>query len=489
MKKYILLFTAISALAISGCRKIETDGEPFIINQPGGGGGGGGTTPGGQTITLSGRISADTTLRKENTYILKGLVYMVGHKTMTVQAGTVIKGSFTGSDVAALIITRGSKIVAQGSATEPIIFTSASPNPQSGDWGGIIILGKAGINSSFNGTAGLLQVEGGVDNANGDGLAGSGDANTPAPVDNDNSGVLSYVRIEFAGYAFQPDKEINSLTMAGVGSGTTIDHVETYLAKDDAFEWFGGTVNCKFLIASKTQDDDFDTDNGYRGSVQFGIIVRDSVIADISTSEAFESDNNSSGSTAGPKTSAVFSNITAIGPRATLNNAGSSLFRAGAQIRRNSSISIFNSIIIGWPIGVLIDASTGTPTDLNINDSTLRIRFSTLAGNTVNLKYTASGAAPTGATDASILAWFTTPFFGNTIVTNSSDAKLIQPFNYNSFDPTPFAGSGGYAPIVSGANFNDPKLAGGFFQTVTFRGGVAPAGTESTWWKGWTRFN
>src|SRR5689334_16027852 len=184
---------------------------------------------------------------------------MIGNHTMTIEPGTVIKGSFNGADVAALIITRGSKIMAQGTATEPIVFTLASPNPQSGDWGGIVLCGKAGYNLSYNGINGLYQVEGGIDNANGDGLAGSGDAVAPTPVDNDNSGVISYVRIEYAGYAYQPDKEINSLTLAAVGSGTTIDHVQVSYAKDDAFEWFGGSVNCRFLIAFKTQDDDFDT--------------------------------------------------------------------------------------------------------------------------------------------------------------------------------------------------------------------------------------
>jgi len=472
MKKYILLLSAISALAITSCRKIESDGEKEIVylNQ------GGSTT--GSTIVLQGRINEDITLKKVNNYILKGLVYLVGNHTMTIEAGTVIKGSFSGTDVAALTITRGSKIIANGTATEPIVFTSSSPNPQSGDWGGIIICGKAGINTSFTGISGLFQVEGGVDNTFGDGLAGSGDLVAPTAIDTDNSGSLSYVRIEYAGYAFQPDKEINSLTLAAVGSGTNIDHIQTIYAKDDAFEWFGGTVNCKYLVASKTQDDDFDTDNGFRGNVQFGLVFRDSLIADISTSEAFESDNNSGGSTATPKTAAVFSNITAIGPRATLNNIGSSLFRAGAQIRRNSGISIFNSIILGWPQGILIDASTGTPTDLNIADNWLRIK---------NVKYTASGSAPTGATDASIITWFTTGN-ANDILTNVSDAKLIQPFNYTAFDPTPFAGSNGNALINTGASFTDSKLTNPFFTVVTFRGAISPAGVESSWWKGWTKF-
>ena len=484
MKKYILFAVAIAAISITSCRKIETDGEKeiIVIN-----GGGGSTT--GQTITLQGRISADTLLRKENTYILKGLVYMVGNKTMTIQAGTTIKGSFSGTDVAALIITRGSKINAIGTPDAPIVFTSSAPNPQSGDWGGIVICGKAAINTSFNGINGLYQVEGGVDNANGDGLAGSGDATTPTPVNDDNSGTLSYVRIEYAGYAFQPDKEVNSLTMACVGSGTTIDHVQTTYAKDDAFEWFGGTVNARYLIAYKTQDDDFDTDNGFSGKIQFGLIIRDSAIADISTSEAFESDNNSGGTTASPKTSAIFSNITAIGPRQTLNNVGNTFFRAGAQIRRNSSISLYNSIIMGWPQGILIDGTTGTSTALNIEDSSLRLRNVTLAGNTINVKFSGVGGATINS-DATLTTWFTNSFYNNDVLTNTSDAKLIQPFNYNAPDPTPFAGSNGNQKILNGGGFTDVKFTGDTFfdKTVTFRGGIAPAGEKSTWWKGWSKF-
>ena len=485
MKKNVFYLALGAVLLNAGCRKIETDGEKevVIITQPGTGG------TGGQTIILQGRINADTVLRKQNNYILKGLVYMVGNHTMTIEAGTTIKGSYSGSDVAALIITRGSKIMAQGTPTEPIVFTSASLNPQSGDWGGLMVLGKAPINTTFNGTQGLMQIEGGVDNAQGDGLAGSGDAVVPAPVPDDNSGVLSYVRIEYAGYAFQPDKEINSLTLAGVGRGTTIDHIQVSYAKDDAYEFFGGNVNAKYLIAWKTQDDDFDTDNGYSGKVQYGLVIRDSVIADISTSEAFESDNNSSGGTVTPKTSAIFSNITAIGPRATLNNTGNNLFRAGAQIRRNSSISIYNSIFLGWPQGILIDGTTGSSTALNIEDSSLRLRNVTLAGNPVAVKFTGTGGASINS-DASLMAWFTNSFYNNDILVNAADAKLIQPFNYNAPDPTPFAGSSGNQKILSGASFTDSKFSGDTFfdKTVTFRGAVAPAGAESSWWKGWTSF-
>ncbi|MBM3922629.1 MAG: hypothetical protein FJ340_05415 [Sphingomonadales bacterium] len=484
MKYSLILMAGLFLLAVSSCRKIEADGEIQVIVVNGGGG-----STSGQTITLQGRINADTVLRKQNTYILKGLVYMVNNKTMTIEPGTVIKGSFSGSDVAALIITRGSKIVAEGTPTEPIVFTSASPNPQSGDWGGIVICGKAPINTSFNGTNGLYQVEGGIDNGNGDGLAGAGDAVAPTAVPTDNSGSLKYVRIEYAGYAFQPDKEVNSLTLAAVGSGTTIENVQVTYAKDDAFEWFGGTVNCKYLIAYKTQDDDFDTDNGYSGKVQFGIVFRDSLIADISRSEAFESDNNASGTTVSPQTTAIFSNITAIGPRATLTNTGNALYRGAAHIRRNTGISIYNSIIMGWPLGIEIDATVGRSTMLNIEDSTIRLRNITLAGNNVSTLFAGTPGA-TITTSAAFSTWFTQPFYGNDILTNNSDARLIQPFNYLAFDPTPFAGSNGNQRILTGGGFTDAKFAGDTFfdKTVTFRGGVAPAGALSTWWKGWTVF-
>jgi len=476
MKKSLFLFSALATLAWTGCRKIESDGEIQVVVVNGGG------SSQGETITLQGRISKDTLLKKQNTYILKGLVYMVNNATMTIEPGTVIKGSYSGADVASLIITRGAKIQANGTATEPIVFTSASPNPQSGDWGGIVICGKAPVNTSFNGAANTFQVEGGIDNANGDGIAGGTD---PA----DNSGTLKYVRIEYAGYAFQPDKEINSLTMAAVGSGTTIENVQVSYAKDDAFEWFGGTVNCKYLIAYKTLDDDFDTDNGFSGKIQFGLVIRDSLLADISRSEAFESDNNSGGTAATPKTSPIFSNITAIGPRATLTNIGNTLFRGGAHIRRNTAMSLFNSIIMGWPIGLELDGTTGSSVALNVEDSSLRLRNVTLAGNTVATRF-AGTAGATIVNDAAFTAWFTNSFYNNDILTNAGDVKLIQPFNYAAPDPTPFGGSNGNAKVLTGGGFTDPKFNGDTFfdKTVTFRGAIAPAGPNSTWWKGWTKF-
>ena len=512
MKQLFIL--SLAFLAITGCRKIETDGEKeiFVVTKE--------VTPVGvvsNIITLTGNITKDTTLLAKDVNYLSGKVYVTKGVTLTIEAGAKVMGK-TGSNVAALIIARGAKIVAKGTAEKPIVFTSGSANPASGDWGGIVICGTASTNQSlpWKGVtvAGLTQVEGGINDTEvGYGLAGSGDAVYPTKNDADNSGFLQYVRIEYAGYAFLPDNELNSLTMACVGSGTTIDHIQVTYAKDDAYEWFGGTVNCKYLIAYKTQDDDFDTDHGYSGNVQFGIILRDSVIADISQSEAFESDNTGKGDNFLPRTSAVFSNITAIGPRATLANVGNSLYRAGAHIRRNTGISIMNSIITGWPIGLNFDVALGN-VDKNINDSTIRIKNTTLAGNTSNI--TLSGTSTVGTTAATLLTWFSTPAFGNTILTTASAdrLKLIQPFNYTNPDFTPYAnnstpsttpatlstdpitaatwgslGTWDNVNFTKNGSFTDAKLQNAFFdKTATFRGAVAVSGDNQTWWKGWTVF-
>lgn len=209
-----------------------------------------------------------------------------------------------------------------------------------------------------------MQIEGGPRTKHG------GDNNA------DNSGVLSYVRIEFAGYPFEKDKEINGLTFGSVGSGTQVDHVQVSYSNDDSFEWFGGAVNAKYLVAYKGWDDDFDTDNGFSGKVQFGLAVRDSKIADTSQSNGFESDNCADGAAVSPWTTATFSNITFVGPM--LDNAfqnttdyinggsyfpnnGSALgrFQAAMQIRRNSRLNCVNSLAVGYPIGLILDNQKG----------------------------------------------------------------------------------------------------------------------------------
>jgi hypothetical protein len=468
MKKLFYLAVFVGLLS-TGCRKIEVDGNGNS------GGNNGGDSTSVNTI-LEGRISQNLTLKAAYTYKLRGLVYVTNGAILTIEPGTKIVGELNRQG--GLIITRSSKIIADGTPEKPIIFTSEAANPQRGDWSGVILLGNAPTNASFNGVQGIGEIEGGVNNSDGLGLYGTPVTQNQNPAD--NSGILRYVRIEYAGYAFLPDKEINGLTFGGVGSGTVVDYVQVSYANDDSFEWFGGTVNCKHLISFKTLDDDFDTDNGFSGTVQFGICLRDSSVADISKSEAFESDNDANGSQLTPQTKAVFSNMTIIGPRQTLNNIGSNLFLAAAQIRRNSSESIFNSILMGWPTGLLIDASKGYPTDNNIPGS-LFVQNTIIGGCNTPVNYAPSTATPTGATATSIQDWFDLTANANTILSTTDDVKLTAAYNYTNPDFTPAAGS----PALEGAQFSHAALLHGF-TPVAYRGAV---GSGDTWWKGWTKFN
>ncbi|MCW3082054.1 hypothetical protein [Segetibacter sp.] len=471
MKKLFILFIA-AGVAISSCRKIEVDGPTTVITDSNG------SSNTNENVILEGRVTASRTLKAQYTYKLRGLVYVTNGAVLTIEPGTKIVGE-TGKN-GGLIVTRSSKIIADGTADKPIIFTSEAATPQRGDWAGLVILGNAPTNASFNGVQGVGEIEGGINNSDGLGLYGTPTTQQQNPAD--NSGILRYVRIEYAGYAFLPDKEINGLTLGGVGNQTVVDYVQVSYANDDSFEWFGGTVNCKHLISFRTLDDDFDTDNGFAGKVQFGIALRDPAIADISKSEAFESDNDANGSALLPQTAAVFSNMTVLGPRATSTTTGNSLYLAGAQIRRNSSLSIFNSIIAGWPQGIVIDASKGVPTDLNITSATpsLLMQNNIVAGCPQPLVYAASSTAATGATTASVFAWFNTGAYSNTVLTNNEEAGLTAPFNYTSPDFNPTANSVARA----GAVYTSGKLSG--LTEVNYKGACGPG---DSWWKGWTKYS
>jgi hypothetical protein len=482
--KRILFLSVVFAAALFSCRKIEVDGDGTTVVPPPPTGGT------GQTITLKGRIDSNITLSSSNNYILEGVTYIMPNRTLTIQPGVTIKANFTGANVATLVITRGAKINASGTPTQPIVFTSANPNPRSGDWGGIIMLGRARVNTTSTAGAGTFVVEGGINTADNLGVAGGSD-------DDDSSGVLRYARIEYAGYAYQPDQEVNSLTMAAIGRKTVIEYVQVSHAKDDAYEWFGGAVNCRYLIAYKTQDDDFDSDNGFSGSVQFGLIFRDSAIADISRSESFESDNDANGTTNTPKTTAVFSNITSIGPRATLNNVGNSLYLGAIQIRRNSGIAIYNSVFMGWAQGLLIDDSRGLVWD-DVQDSTIRFQGNLIAGTALPFAYTPANPA-TGTTQAQVDAWFRQAHYKNSVLGNNEQVGYTRPYDYNNPDFSPFASANvnipgfpsGPNPVVGANNvtYTDARIAARpFIQAVTFRGAIGPSGEALSWYKGWTRF-
>ena len=417
---------------------------------------------------LNGEITTNTVLKTGKTYTMKNFVYVRQGATLKIEPGVTIRGDK--GTKSTLIITRNGKIDAQGTASQPIVFTSGESTPNRGDWGGIIILGNARNNSSANGTAGLAQIEGGVNNSKGLGLHGGTN-------DADNSGTMKYVRIEYPGIAFQPDNEINGLTMGSVGSGTTIDYVEVYKSGDDAFEWFGGTVNCKHLLAVEATDDDFDTDFGYSGKVQYGISLRDPNQADFATggtSNGFESDNDGNGSSATPRTSAVFSNMTMVGPKAQAGVTPVSQFGRGAHIRRNSAVSIFNSAFIGWNTGLRID---GSATAGNFNSGAAEFKNNYVA-NASKVADTSGSINSSNLIDP--IGFFNTAGAGNTSEASVTAAMLGSMTLGTGFNAQPNGGS----PLLSGASFSSAKLSGGFFETTSYRGAIG----TTNWASGWAKF-
>ncbi len=377
------------------------------------------------TATLIDSIYTNTTLNASTVYKLMGFVYVTQNATLTIPAGTIIRG---GDATASLIVEKGSKIIAQGTATNPIIFTSNNPagSRAGGDWGGVVLCGNA-INNLAGGSGiaegGIRSTYGGNDNA-------------------DSSGVLSYVRIEYAGYALQPNKEINGLTFYSVGNKTKIDHIQVSMANDDSFEWFGGAVNAKYLIAFRGLDDDFDTDNGYSGNVQFGVVLRDPNIADISQSNGFESDNDASGSTNSPKTSATFSNISVFGPLVNGSDLVNTNYRRAMHIRRNSALSIYNTFFAGYPYGLCID---GALTEANAQANELKIEYSIIAGAKSDKFFSIGTTGTTAADSLARLAavhnyFFATSRHNDTLATNSM-LQIEDPFNLTNPNFQPQAGS------------------------------------------------
>jgi PKD repeat protein len=418
-------------------------------------------------------INGKTTWTNNNIYILQGFVRVTANDTLHIQPGTIIKGDFVSKG--SLIVERDGFLIAQGTEMQPIVFTSQKPAGQRsyGDWGGLIICGRGAVNQPANAANGTVQgeamVEGGVGSIYG------GGAN---PDNNDNSGIIEYVRIEFGGIPFQPNSEINGITMCGVGAGTTINHVQVSYCGDDAFEWFGGNVNAKNLVSYKNWDDDFDTDFGYQGSVQYGLVLRDPAIADQSGSNGFESDNDATGSTNVPISQPKFSNITVVGPMA-FNATYNSNYKRALHLKRNTQCSTFNSVFVGYPVGLMIEASS---TQSNATNGLLKFKNNIIAQcNDSLLANTMSGL--NAATNNVNGAFNITTFFNSN---NNQLSAMTTDLMFNNVDLNApnFSLSNG-SPLNEGADFNDAYLSNGFFDDVNFRGGFG----ADNWASCWTEFD
>ena len=429
---------------------------------------------------VEGSIATNQTWFADSTYVLSGFVKVQSPAKLTIQAGTKIVGD---ADVAgsALFILQGAQIDARGTAAQPIVFTSERPvgERQPGDWGGLIIVGRGRINRS-----GQVVLEGTTESATTQVVYSGGTD------DADNSGILQYVRVEFAGYPVLPNAELNSFTLAGVGSGTTMDHLQAMAGLDDSFEWFGGAVDAKYLVSYEAGDDHFDASEGYRGRNQFLIAYQDTLLraraglagGPSSDPQAFEIDGcDGSGCDLGrgsePYTMPVFANFTIVGTGSTTisgQNGG-----IGMVLRRGTGGTFVNGVVARFPNRAITIRDEFT-NELRTRDS-LVLRNILLAGN-------ASNFDPAG-TNFGQSTHFTTASIDSTDASPSAlfvalPAAGANPTNAAQLDWTPANAS----PAATGGLTTFPAIiaarAGAFIVPTAYRGAADPAGPK--WWDGWT---
>jgi hypothetical protein len=456
--------TGTVSVTVAG--KTATSASPFTISSR-------------ATVEVKGNITTNTTWTADKIYAIKGFVYVQSGVTLTIEKGTLIKGGAKEDDPSGqqqggtLIINQGAKVMAIGTADQPIVFTSSKePGKRNyGDWGGLVLIGKAPHNQlAAKGAEGGISIPGGLGAAN---------------IANDNSGVLQYVRIEFGGIALSnaANSEINGLTLYAVGSGTTIDHIQVSYSGDDSFEWFGGTVNAKNLIAFRGFDDDFDTDWGFTGKVQYAVSLRDPKISDQSKSNGFESDNFDPGEPATganvglPLTAPVFANVSNFvfntTPTTDFVSPASGAYQAAMHLRRNTSISIFNSLFVGYPQGLRLEG-TATGTLANANSGALDLKGIVLS----NMTETILGAG--AITKDQATAYFNAAARNNevkdltTLLLNSANFNLTAP----AFLPQVTS------PLLTGAIW-EGKADDAFFTKELFRGAFG----TTDWTKGWANWD
>jgi len=425
--------------------------------------------------TLTGDITADRTLFADTLYVLSGYVKVASGATLTIEAGTTIVGdeAVAGSS---LWILRGAQIDAEGTADAPIVFTSAKAEGSRapGDWGGLLIIGNGIINRSGDvlteGPAGVTETySGGSDNT-------------------DNSGTLRYVRIEFAGYDVSggAGQELNSLSLYAVGSGTTLEYVQSLAGLDDGFEWWGGAVDGRYLVSYESGDEHFDWSEGYRGRNQFLIGFQSTRIDPaagagvLSTDpQGFEADGCSGtgcdlGFASEPFSIPVFANFTLVGPGTATTPTSSG--DVGMVLRRGTGGYLTNGIVARWQAqGVSV---RDPETDALMTADSLNVANILFAENGAN--YDEDGGSNFGTADA-----FTAD---NHVEDAGTAASLFTSLDPASLDWTPPAASApttGAGTVVIPTEYTGSYF-GGTLGNTTYFGAADPAGAK--WWEGWTNY-
>jgi hypothetical protein len=414
-------------------------------------------TPPGVTVVNvpAGDITTSTQWTADHIYVLEGYVFVTGG-TLTIQPGTTIQGK-NGS---ALTITKEAKLDAVGTADKPIVFTSASATPASGDWGGVVMLGKAPINV----TGGTNNVEG-FPTSYGERIAyGGADAAH-------DCGKLKYARIEFAGFALAVDNELNGLTLGGCGTPTVVDYVQVHLGLDDGVEIFGGTVNIRHVIVTQPDDDALDWDRGWTGTAQFLIVQQKLGRGD----KAIEADNNNNNNELTPRSAPVVYNATFIGSDGAATDP-----QGGPHLRRGTAGKINNSIIAYFPkFGFDVD---GTSSVNQFNANALAVK------NTYFVKAAAatavwpanfdvgSGGTQNDCPTAQTCLDEAAAIGGDATNKVGVDIMLTDPKNLSAPSWKPMAGS----PVLTGC----ATPPAGFDTTATFCGAIG----ATDWTVGWTRY-
>ncbi|WP_338793979.1 hypothetical protein V9L05_06630 [Bernardetia sp. Wsw4-3y2] len=396
------------------------------------------------------------TWTKDKVWILDGFVFVNEGQTLTIEAGTVVKAKPGEQESAsALVVARGAKIMAKGTAAEPIIFTAekdpldGSLGVENGLWGGVIVLGKTTI---ARGTA-EASIEG-IPTTEGRGLYGGTD-------DDDNSGELSYISIRHGGTSIAANNEINGLTLGAVGRGTKIDHIEVFANQDDGFEWFGGTVNAKYLVSTACGDEAYDTDLGFRGINQFVVAYQRTDDGE----NGGEHDGGDSPKDAQPYATATFYNATYVGRG---NGGKNRVF----YFQDNAGGEYHNSIFVGFEQGLAVQLTpSGENSYKRFQEGTLKVMNNTFFNVASN--------------DVAALSDIITPS-GADIDAAVLDAAKLDLATYftesgNKVEDLGITRSN-LVPTATGGDVSETSNT--FLSPAAYRGAIEPGTTP--WYNGWT---
>lgn len=423
----IAIFTVCLSLSIVGCGEDIDEPEPDVVVEEII------TVDGREVIVLSGDILEDRTLSSDYDYLLRDAVFVKDGVTLTIEPGVTLYGENATNGT--LIVAQGGKLMADGTADAPIVMTSdaAIGSRARGQWGGLIINGRAPTNQGITFGEGDTGAFGGED-------------------PNDNSGVLRYVRVEYAGIEFSPDNELNGIAFQGVGSGTVVEYVQVHMNQDDGIEMFGGTVNLKYVLVTGARDDSFDWTDGWTGKGQFWVAQQYGDDAD----NGFENDNSSKNNEATPRSAPTIFNVTLVGDPSGPESDNGMLIREGA------AGTYANFIVVGFnKVGLDVNNESSHK---QAEDGGLIVKNSIFFEN---------GKGNFG--DEKDDDGFDEAAWAKGLGNKENDPNLADPFNK---DNPNFASGAGAASVTPASPPSD-----GFFDAVNFIGGVS---ASNDWIKGWT---